>query len=77
MFGARTRALLVRCALLSAGVVILHLLLAPLGPLRLLVGAVAYLAVGVPLGVLPIREVAGLARELTSSRREPAAGRGR
>lgn len=77
MFGARTRALLFRCALLSAGVVILHLLLAPLGPLRLLVGAVAYLAVGVPLGVLPVREVAGLARELTSSRREPAAGRGR
>jgi O-antigen/teichoic acid export membrane protein len=72
-FRRQTRSLAVRCLLLSAGTVVLHVLLAPLGPLRLAADAVAYVVVGIPLGVLPVREVTGLARELLSSRREPSA----
>jgi O-antigen/teichoic acid export membrane protein len=74
MFAPRTRLLLGRCAALSAGVVGLHVLLAPFGPLRLVVGAVAYVAVGIPLGVLPVRQVMGLVREFTSSRQEGRGG---
>jgi hypothetical protein len=69
-FGRRSFSLIARCAGLGAVIVALHVLLAPLGPLRLLVDAAAYAAIGVPLGVLPLGRLLRLAREIAASRRE-------
>jgi O-antigen/teichoic acid export membrane protein len=69
-FGRRSFSLIARCAGLGAAIVALHVLLAPLGPLRLLVDAAAYAAIGVPLGVLPLGRLLRLAREIAASRRE-------
>ena len=73
LFGRHILTLIAKCVCLSAGIVALHVLLAPIGPLRLVVDAIAYLAVGIPLGVLPAAKLVGLAREISFTRRQPQA----
>jgi O-antigen/teichoic acid export membrane protein len=69
VFGRRTFSLVARCVALGGAIVALHVLLAPLGPLRLVVGALVYVAVGIPLGVLPVARLLRLAREIVASRK--------
>lgn len=70
-FGTRALGIVARCLLLGAAAVGVDALLAPLGAWRLAGAGLFYVGVGLPLGVLPVTEVAGLVRELLRARGEP------
>jgi len=69
ILGPRALSVAGRCLLACALVIGLHLLTARLGYLRLPLDAVAYAIVALALGVLPVRQLLGLAREVLASRR--------
>ncbi len=69
VLGPRTPSVAGRCLAACAAVIALHILMAPLGHLRLLLDALAYGAAGFALGILPGRELASLASEVLKSRR--------
>jgi O-antigen/teichoic acid export membrane protein len=66
--------MMARTVLAAAGATLVHLLLAPLGPWRLLLDLGVYVALAVALGALRPRAVLALAREILSSRRADVDG---
>lgn len=68
--GRGTVVLAARALAVGAAVTGAHVLMAPLGVWRLAVDAVLYVALGWPVGILPVRQMLALIRDVQQARRE-------